>query len=125
MTAVLEHTNVTVSNPEATAQWMSDLFGWHVRWSGPAKGGGRSIHVGTDQQYLALYSPGAACTKADSYHTIGGLNHIAVTVTDLDAAEATVKSLGFEPHSHADYAPGRRFYFHDHDGIEFEIVQYD
>ena len=26
--------------------------------------------------------------------------------------------------NHSDYAPGRRFYFFDPDGIEFEVVSY-
>jgi hypothetical protein len=28
------------------------------------------------------------------------------------------------PFAHADYAPGRRFYFLDPDGIEYEVVSY-
>ena len=43
---------------------------------------------------------------------------------DLDAADERVRAAGFEPHSHADYEPGRRFYFHDADGIEWEVVSY-
>ncbi|HBR42432.1 MAG TPA: glyoxalase, partial [Sulfitobacter pontiacus] len=31
----------------------------------------------------------------------------------------------FTPVNHADYEPGRRFYFRDHDGVEYELVQYD
>ena len=33
-------------------------------------------------------------------------------------------AAGLTPFSHGDYAPGRRFYFFDWDGIEFEIVSY-
>jgi predicted enzyme related to lactoylglutathione lyase len=47
-----------------------------------------------------------------------------VVVDDLDAVEAKVNAMGFTAHSHADYAPGRRFYFHDMDGIEIEVVSY-
>ena len=36
-----------------------------------------------------------------------------------------VKDAGFEPHSHGDYEPGKRFYFDDENGIEFEVVSYD
>ena len=35
-----------------------------------------------------------------------------------------LRAMGYEPHSHADYEPGRRFYFDDEDGIEFEVVSY-
>lgn len=126
MTALLEHANVTVSDGDATAAWMGDLFGWHIRWKGAAKGTGQSIHVGTDTQYLALYTPGEGISdKPDSYHTCGGLNHIAVVVDDLDAVEKAVTDAGFPTSNHADYEPGRRFYFHDHDNIEYEVVQYD
>ncbi|WP_227267609.1 VOC family protein [Roseobacter weihaiensis] len=126
MTALLEHANVTVSNANRTAQWMSELFGWHIRWQGPAIDGGRSLHIGTDSQYLALYQPArTVAAKSSTYHTAGGLNHIAIVVDDIDALEKQVTAAGFTAVNHADYEPGRRFYFHDHDDIEYEVVQYD
>lgn len=126
MSGQLEHANFTVSNPEATAAWMTKVFGWHVRWQGAAIAGGHTVHIGSDTQYVALYTPPKGATSgASSYDTIGGLNHIGVVVDDLDAAEVLVKAQGFTPKNHADYEPGRRFYFHDHDGIEYELVQYD
>lgn len=126
MPATLEHANITVSDADATAAWMCDLFGWHVRWKGPAIDGGTSLHVGTEAQYLALYQPARPLQpKDDSYTTQGGLNHIAVVVDDIDAAEQAVGAAGFKPTSHADYDPGRRFYFKDQDGIEFEVVSYN
>lgn len=127
--AYLEHVNFTVSDPQATAAMLVDLFGWHIRWQGDAKGNGYTIHVGTDDCYVAVYrGPDSDQTvpKADaSYQTRGGMNHLGVVVDDLDAVEAKVEALGFEAHSHADYDPGRRFYFYDADGVEIEVVQYD
>jgi catechol 2,3-dioxygenase-like lactoylglutathione lyase family enzyme len=126
MTARLEHANYTVSDPAATAAWMQKLFGWHIRWEGDAMAGGHTKHVGTDSQYVALYTPGiATALKHGSYEVVGGLNHIAVVVDDLDATERAIKKHGFVTGNHADYEPGRRFYFHDADGIEYEVVQYD
>jgi catechol 2,3-dioxygenase-like lactoylglutathione lyase family enzyme len=126
MTAQLEHANVTVKNPDETAKWMCDVFGWHIRWSGDAINNGRSVHVGNDTSYLALYAPPEQTVAGEnSYTTRGGLNHLAVVLDDLDASEAKVKALGFETYSHADYEPGRRYYFADDNGIEYEIVQYD
>ena len=125
--AYLEHVNVTVENPEATAQVLVDLFGWHLRWSGGAIGQGRSVHVGTDTSYVALYTgpDGVPQAAADtSYRQKAGLNHIGVVVEDLDAVEAAVKAKGYETHSHADYEPGRRFYFHEDNGVEIEVVCY-
>ncbi len=123
----LEHVNITVKDPDKTAKMLIELFGWHERWSGDAIHGGRTVHVGTDTSYIALYTgPGGREQHAgdDSYLVRGGLNHIGIVVDDLDVAEARVVAMGMTPVSHADYEPGRRFYFHDADGIEFEVVSY-
>ncbi len=123
--ARLEHVNITVADPAATAAMLEGLFGWRIRWQGAAKFGGHTIHVGADDDYLAIYTPPKETAAApESYYIRGGLNHVGVVVDDLDAVEAKVKEMGFAPHSHADYEPGRRFYFHDTDGIEWEVVSY-
>jgi len=125
MTARLEHANYTVADPHKTAQWMCDVFGWHIRWSGDAIQNGHTVHVGDDTSYVALYTPGAPHQASDdNYATIGGLNHIAVVTDDIAAMEDKVKAAGFTPKNHADYEPGLRFYFHDADGIEYEVVSY-
>lgn len=121
----LEHVNVTVSDPSVTAAWLNEVFGWRTRWQGPSINGGETAHVGGTDTYVALYAPtGQAEPSAESYGIRGGLNHIGVTVDDLDAVETRVKAQGFRPHNHADYEPGRRFYFRDGDGIEWEVVSY-
>lgn len=121
----LEHANVTVSDLDRSAKMLGDVFGWTVRWEGASKTQGRSIHVGGTDSYIALYKERVAeASKEDSYTTVAGLNHLAVVVDDLDAVEAKVKAAGYEPNSHQDYEPGTRFYFEDHDGIEYEVVSY-
>ena len=126
MTVQLEHANFTVTDPEATAKWLCDVFGWHIRWQGAAIDDGFTIHVGSDDSYVAVYAPPVEPQKATTsrYRTIGGMNHVGVVVDDIDAIEARVKAAGFTPINHADYEPGRRFYFLDGDGIEFEVVSY-
>jgi catechol 2,3-dioxygenase-like lactoylglutathione lyase family enzyme len=121
-TAFIEHVNLTVSDPEATAALMNRLFGWNVRWSGPARDGGRSVHVGDDTFYLALYSPAGG---GQQRHARGEpLNHVGLVVDDLEAAERRVYDAGLLPFNHGNYEPGRRFYFLDPDGIEFELISY-
>ena len=124
MPSYLEHVNVTVSDPEATAKMLSDLFGWRIRWHGEAIDNGVTYHVGGDNSYVAVYSKGGAKALGDSYESPGAMNHIGVVVDDLDATEARVSAAGFTPHMHADYEPGRRFYFDAFDGIEIEVVSY-
>ncbi|NKB26261.1 MAG: VOC family protein [Rhodobacteraceae bacterium] len=126
MAARLEHVNYTVTDPHATAAMLDRVFGWKIRWQGDSIHNGTSLHVGPEETYLALYASGSdPAAKPRSYWTLSGLNHVGVVVDDLDATEARVKAEGLETHSHADYEPGRRFYFHDTDGIEYEAVQYD
>ena len=38
--------------------------------------------------------------------------------------EARVKAAGFVPGNHADYEPGKRFYFTENNGVEIEVVSY-
>lgn len=122
---LLEHINMTVSDPDRTAKMLADLFGWHVRWSGPSLGGGRSVHVGDKERYVALYSPNTeTASHSESFRQRGAVNHLGILVDDLDAAEQTVLALGIKTHSHQTYDPGSRFYFHDHDAIEYEVVSY-
>ena len=124
--ARLEHLNITVSDPPATAAWIERVFGWNIRWQGAGLQTGYTIHVGSDDTYVALFTyPETPEPKTTSYVTKGGLNHWAVVVDDIEATEERVKAEGFTPVNHADYEPGRRFYFHDADGIEIEVVQYD
>lgn len=121
-TGFLEHANITVSDPERSAALLQKLCGWHERWRGPSQLGGRTIHVGTARDYLAVYTTGTAVGQR--FAKGQPLNHIGLVVDDLAAAEQVVIGAGLTPFNHADYEPGRRFYFFDWDGIEFEIVSY-
>lgn len=121
-TGFLEHANITVSDPDRSSALLQRLCGWHERWRGPSQLGGRTIHVGNERDYIALYThsnPVPRYTKGQP------LNHIALVVDDLDGAERIVEEAGLIPFSHGDYEPGRRFYFYDWDGIEFEMVSYE
>ncbi len=124
--ARIEHVNYTVRDPRASAALLAGLFGWRTRWEGESLGGGYTVHVGSESDYIALYTgPGRDPTPAqDSYRQLGGLNHVGVVVDDLDACEARVLAAGLQTTNHGDYEPGRRFYFRDGDGIEYEVVSY-
>ncbi len=121
-TGFLEHANITVSDPDRSATLLQSLCGWHEPRRGHSQLGGWTIHVGNDRDYLALYTSGTAVGQGFAKGV--PLNHIGLVVDNLDAAEAVVRQAGLTPFNHADYEPGRRFYFFDWDGIEFEIVSY-
>ena len=84
----IEHVNLTVSDPDRTAGILSAIFGWHERWRGPARDGGRTIHLGSDAAYVALYT-GPDGQHADAQYPKGApLNHVGVQVDDLDTIES-------------------------------------
>lgn len=118
----MEHANLSVSDIERLSAFFQRLLGWHERWRGPARDGGETIHVGDEHSYLALYTDHHPLPR---FYKGQPLNHIGVVVDDLDAAERLVLDAGLETFNHADYEPGRRFYFFDWDGIEFEVVSYE
>lgn len=118
----LEHVNIRVSDPERSAGFFASLCGWQERWRGPAIDEGFSIHMGNADQYLVFYTPPGG--HSERFEKGVPLQHIGVEVDDLDAAEQIVIAAGLEPFNHGDYEPGRRFYFFDWDGIEFEVVSY-
>ena len=117
----IEHVNLTVTDIERVAGLFVKLLGWTQRWRGPAMNGGETMHVGDETAYLALYTD-----RGDHSDQAKGrpLNHVGLLVDDLDAAERVVLEHGLHPFNHGDYEPGRRFYFFDWDGIEFEVVSY-
>lgn len=123
--AILEHVNITVTDPQKTAGMLCRVFDWHIRWEGPSLNKGYTVHVGSEDSYLALYSP-QKIEQSDlpRFERRGGLNHIALVVTDLDIVKTKIKAEGYTPRHHANYEPGRRFYFFDEDEVEYEVVSY-
>ncbi len=124
-TANLEHTNVTVKDPEASAALLCRLFDWKVRWQGDAMDTGRTVHVGNDHSYIALYTQADAETvHVNSYASLGQMNHLGIVVNDINTIKQRVSDEGLSITSEADYDPGLRFYFDTPDGIEIEVVSY-
>ena len=121
--ARIEHANLSVTNPRRSADLFKELCGWHIRWEGPSMGNGHTIHVGSDDGYLALYTND---TVTSGFTKGQPLNHVGLQVGDLAAARKTVVDAGLEPFSEGTYDPGpSTFYFFDWDGIEFEVVSYE
>ncbi|SLN14518.1 VOC family protein [Pseudooctadecabacter jejudonensis] len=118
--AELEHVNIMVADGAGFAAMLCEVFDWHVRWEGPSTdGAGYTRHVGSETSYVAVY-------ETDEDIAAGGpLGHIAMVVDDLDVTEARIVARGLIAHHHAEYEPGRRFYFLAPEGIEVEVVQYD
>lgn len=127
-TGSLEHANLTVTQPERSSALLRNLLGWQERWRGKSKMGGDTIHIGepaNGASYIALYANDEVRAERERRYAKGEpLNHLGLLVDDLDAAQEVVAAAGLTPFGHGDYEPGRRFYFFDWDGIEFEVVSY-
>lgn len=120
----VEHANISVTDPERSAELFKHLCGWEERWRGERGKHGWTLHVGdpaNGETYLALYTGDHVTGQ---YEKGEPLNHVGFVVDDLAAAEKVVTAAGLEPFGHDDYEPGHRFYFLDWDGIEFEVVSY-
>ena len=93
-TGFLEHVNITVSDPDRSSDLLQQLCGWHERWRGPSQLGGWTIHVGSERDYLAIYTNEG---RGGPYAKGQPLNHIGLVVDDLDTAERIVIAAGLEP----------------------------
>ncbi len=120
----IEHANLSVTDPQRSADLFAQLCGWGERWRGKSQLGGDTIHVGENGNgatYLALYT---SPEVTGDFSKGAPLNHIGLVVDDLASAERVVTDAGLRPFGHDDYEPGQRFYFFDWDRIEFEVVSY-
>lgn len=121
--AKLEHINLTVVDAKATAQRLCALFDWKIRWHGPSMNDGYTYHVGSRHSYIAVWMPKRA--QKDAPLSRIGFNHIGIVVDNLTKARARVERAGYALYSFGNYEPGRRFYFKDEEGVEYEIIYYD
>lgn len=122
----LEHTNLTVTDADKTAQLFCELFDWKVRWSGAALDDGYTVHVGGQTSYLAIYhNKDASTAHGHDYKTINNLNHLGIVVHDIDSVEQKVIAKGLTPFNHNNRNPGGKcFYFLTADKLEIEVVSY-
>ena len=89
---------------------------------------GYTVHVGEKNiggSYLSLYTTEKIATNPARGHRVkANLNHIGVIVVDLEKTEARVLAQGLTTFNHAEYEPGKRFYFLIDDNIEIEVISY-
>lgn len=125
--AYLEHTNITVSEPDALASILCQIFDWEIRWSGEAMNQGFTIHVGGKDSYLAIYTNAdVKLSSKNDVQTIRNLNHLGIVVDNLEQAEQRVIAQGYTPFNHRQYLKGHKcFYFHTLDSIEIEVICYN
>ena len=127
MTLRLDHANLTVRDVDETVRFLRIAFPeLRIRGGGPTWRGGRWVHVGTDDVYLALESASKPPAETwEPYAGKPGTNHLGFEVDDVEAVRARLAAAGYEDTTVPNAHPHRkRVYFHDRDGNDWEFVEY-
>ncbi|MEM7040679.1 MAG: VOC family protein [Bacteroidota bacterium] len=125
MQAYLEHANLTFADLDAALTFFEiALPEYKVRGSGGGNGERKWIHIGTDATYLCLNDAAEAGETGKNYAR-PGLNHLGFVVEDVEAIAQRLLNAGYTRSYPKQVQPSRiRDYFLDHEGNEYEFVQY-
>ncbi len=127
MSTRLEHANLAVRDVDAMLSFLQTAFpDFHIRGEGKTWQGGRWIHIGSDETYIAVNeAPDIPAEEWVPYGGKPGTNHLGYVVEDVDALRARMLGAGYRdstiPNSHPHR---RRVYFYDREGNDWEFVQY-
>lgn len=118
---ILEHIHVNVDSIGATEQFLrAALPEFTVRGGGDDPHYGQWLHIGTEDNYIAL-------TQVPGAEPMPNLRHIGLQVDDIEALIERLQGAGYAP-SDASALEGhphrRRVYFADGNGLYWEFVQY-
>lgn len=124
MSGELEHANVNTKSIDRMVAFLTlALPNYRVRGGGDAEDGGRWVHIGSDDTYLALNEPGPSANAAAANEPF--LNHLGFVVNDAESLRRRLLDAGYEESYIAEPHPyRRRVYFLDPDGNEWEFVEY-
>ena len=126
MTVRLDHANLDVRSLDETLRFLVTAFpDFRIRGEGRSAHGGRWVHVGTDDTYLALSEASRPGEPWVPYAGKPGLNHLGFEVDDAEAVRARLAAAGYRDSSVPNAHPyRRRVYFRDLEGNDWEFVQY-
>jgi catechol 2,3-dioxygenase-like lactoylglutathione lyase family enzyme len=128
----LHHVGVVVENIEASAAWYVDNLGFERLYTFGFPGV-QAAFIGRGDLRIELFQNEQAAPMAEERRSaqtnlkIGGINHFAIEVTDLDATVASLQEKGVEIVSTPRDVPnggGSRFAFiHDNEQMLVELIQ--
>lgn len=127
MNARLEHANLCVENVDAMLKFVLNAFPeFRVRHDSGIDDPERWVHVGDDEQYLALSQARKPSTMTrQPYSQQPGFNHLGFVVDDAEAVRGRLLRAGYKESYFAESHPARRrVYFYDAEGNDWEFVQY-
>jgi catechol 2,3-dioxygenase-like lactoylglutathione lyase family enzyme len=127
MTVRLDHANLNVRDVDATVRFLQTAFpDFRIRAEGKKWNGDRWLHLGNDLVYLALTQARSEATeKWVPYGAKPGTNHLGFEVDDVAGVRKRLADAGYRDTTVPNAHPyRRRVYFLDHDGNDWEFVQY-
>jgi len=123
----LEHANIGVRELEGMIRFVQTAFpDFRVRGEGLNLQGGRWLHLGDDETYLALNEASEAAGEPwVPYAGKPGLNHLGFEVEDVEALRIRLQAAGYRDSTFPNSHPHRRrVYFYDPEGNDWEFVEY-
>jgi lactoylglutathione lyase len=117
-----DHVHLRSPDPEAMAAWLEDVLGGEI-----IRGPGRiDVKLGGAMVFIAPVASGDSVSAAPS-HPHQGLDHLGLSVRDIDAVAAEIKAKGVEfttePYT---IRPGVRICFiRGPQGISIELLERD
>lgn len=123
----LEHANLVVRDVDGMIEFLTTaLPEFRIRGEGRAVTGGRWVHVGTDETYIALNEATHEATERwVPYAGKPGTNHLGYEVDDAAALRGRLRAAGYHDSTVPNAHPARtRVYFHDPEGNDWEFVEY-
>jgi catechol 2,3-dioxygenase-like lactoylglutathione lyase family enzyme len=128
MKPFLEHLNMTSTDVDETVRFLLTAM---PEFSIRGEGGGKDspaerwVHVGTEDSYLCIESRGATEKGPHKPYFHPGMNHMGFVVSDsAELAKRMLKAGYRQGSTYLDHPHRHRYYFFDHDGNEYEFVQY-
>ena len=128
MKPFLEHLNMTSTDVDETVRFLLTAM---PEFSIRGEGGGddspaqRWVHVGTDASYLCIESRGATEKGPHKPYFHPGMNHMGFVVSDAAGLAKRMLESGYrQGATYLEHPHRHRYYFFDHDGNEYEFVQY-
>jgi catechol 2,3-dioxygenase-like lactoylglutathione lyase family enzyme len=115
-----DHVHLRSPDPEAMAAWLADILGGEI-----IRGPGRiDVRLGGGNVFIAPAKPEDHAPPVTPYQ---GLDHIGLTVRDIDAVAAEIKAKGVEfTREPTTIRPGVRVCFiRGPQGISIELLERD
>lgn len=120
--AYVEHINFSFLNLDKGVEFIQTALPEFTKRGGGVRNGKRWIHLGTESSYIAMNEGDPVERTPFQFE---GYNHVGIVVPDAEAVANRLLKAGFKRAYPTTLDKFRiREYFLDHEGNEYEFVQY-